>query len=150
MITAALMLLAAGLSGARADTALTLGDTPTVVAFVGAEQAEILFSADWAPIFSGFKPGLDAARSDLEKLRVVVREVYAPSIPFRFGEREWRLEPEPSALLAGYYLWSPEGPSYLCRGAMKKDDLVRTVMTFLAHVRDRVTDPMAGCERAEP
>ena len=146
MIAAALLVLGM----ARADTVLNLGDRPTVVAFVGAEQQEIMYSADWARVLYAFKPELDAARPALEMLPVVVREVYSPTILFRSRGREWHLEPDPASLLSGYYLWSPEGPRYLCRGAMKKDALLSTVTAFLGQVRSGTDGELAGCEQARP
>jgi hypothetical protein len=143
---AALLLLAT----AFPDTTLTLGNRPTVVAFLGAEQSEIMFSADWARVLTDFKPELDAARPTLEGLTLVVREVYSPGIVFRGSGMEWSLGPTPASLVAGYYFWSPDGPRFLCRGAMKADELIQTSLDFLEQVRQREDGEIARCERAGP
>ena len=146
MIAAALLLLGM----ARPDTVLDLGNQPSVIAFIGAEQGEVMYSGDWAQVLYAFKTELDAARPELAKLPVVVREVYAPILLLRSGGQEWRLDPDPATLLSGYYLWSPQGPRYLCRGAMKKDALLDTVAAFLVHVRAATVGDLAGCEPAQP
>jgi hypothetical protein len=147
---ATLLFLAAAASAERADTTLTLGNRPTVVAFLGADQGEIMYSADWARLLTEFKPELEAARPTLLGLQVVVREVYSPAIVFRANDLEWSLGPTPASLLAGYYLWSPTGPRFLCRGTMKADELIQTVLDFLEQVREREDGEITRCERAGP
>ena len=34
-------------------------------------------------------------------------------------------------LLVGYYLWSPQGPRHICRGAISAVDLVNIVTQYL-------------------
>jgi hypothetical protein len=143
---AALLLLATALP----DTTLTLGNRPTMVAFLGADQGEIMYSADWAKVLTTFKPELEAARNTVTALGVVVREVYSPTIVFRGNDMEWSLDPTPASLLAGYYLWSSDGPRFLCRGAMNANELVETAMAFLDQVREREDGEIARCERVGP
>jgi hypothetical protein len=149
-VIGALLLLAAAAPAERADTTLTLGDRPTVVAFLGADQGEIMYSADWARVLTEFKPQLESARPALAALQIVLREVYSPTILFRARGQEWSLEPTPAALLAGYYLWSPAGPRYLCRGAMKEAELVETVRDFLEQIAKGGAGELDRCERAGP
>lgn len=144
MIAAALLGLA--LAGPiAADTVLTLGDRPTVVAFVGAELGEVMFSADWAGVVGALKPSLDAARVGLEALGVTVREVYAAEVTLRSRGVEWGLEPSPATLLSGYYLWAPDGPSYVCRGPRGEAELLGLVGTFLESRRSERPADLPGC-----
>jgi hypothetical protein len=35
------------------------------------------------------------------------------------------------SLIAGFFLWSPPGPQYICRGAISAVDLVNSVTRYL-------------------
>lgn len=146
MIAATLVAMA--LAGpASADTVVTLGDRPTVVAFVGAELGEVMFSADWAGVVGALKPGLDAARAGLEAMGVAVREVYGAQVTLRARGAEWALEPSPATLLSGYYLWAPDRPRYVCRGARSGPDLLELVGAFVAGSGADDPRDLPGCVR---
>ena len=141
--------LAAAPPTPRADTTITLGDQPVVIAFLGADMGEVMYSADWARLLATIKPGLDAARPELTKLPVVVREVYAPGVLLRSRGREWAMAPAPSKVLVGYYLWAPDGPAYVCAGGLPAGPLVALVERYLAERAKPAPEMPSACERAE-
>lgn len=128
------------------DTVVTLGTGPTLVAFVGASRMEVMYSADWSAILTGFLTRMGEVRPDLERLPIAIEDVYATSITFRSGSREWRMSPAPDSLLVGYYLWAPDGPRYICTGDLTGAELLATVAGYLARVRTPSADPVDGCD----
>jgi hypothetical protein len=149
LVLSVLMVLANGASATPPDTVVVLGNLPTVVAFVGATKTEVMYSSDWSVIVADFRMHLDDARAGLEQLPVVLLEVFSPSVRFRARGQEWPMMPGADVLLVGYFIWSPQGQQYICRGAISAVDLVDIVTRYLEQPSGLRGAELNGCALAD-
>ena len=93
LLAAALLTLLPSLASAseRADTTLTLGDRPTIVAFFGLPLAVADADPEVGQVLADLHYFLRDARARLEELGLDVLEAYDTSIHLRGGGRELSL-----------------------------------------------------------
>ena len=131
-----------------ADTTVTLASRPTVVAFFSVPEESFAEQPGLPQVLADFHDFLVEARPELRTLMVDVHEAYGRPIRLRTSDGEQEL-PIGSGLPVGYYLWSPGGPAYVCRGVRVGAALVDLVREYLG---DEASPGAAlrRCERADP
>ena len=133
---------------AAADTTLVLGERPTVVAFFSVPPSALAEQPALPMVIADFQFYLERARPTIDSLQVDVLEVYGENVSLRSGERVWPL-PLGTGLPVGYYLWSPTGAAYLCRGVRGDRDLIAAVREYLEEPGSGPGVILSRCERIE-
>ena len=101
--------LLTALAGAPADTTLTLGTRPTLVAFFGVSAAMLEQEPMLEQVLTDFQFSLERARPEIEGLQVDVHEIYDQVIELRTGDGALSV-PVTQGLPVGYYFWAPGQP----------------------------------------
>ncbi len=133
----------------RADTTLTLGTRPAIVAFFGLPMSAADADPDVGMVVGDLHFFLKDARPALEQLGLDVHEVYETAIRLRTPDREWDLAMQ-GGLPVGYYLWAPKGPAYVCRGVRRDVDLLAIVGVYLDEVQKGAPSKLPQCDRVDP
>ena len=133
----------------RADTTLTLGNRPAVVAFFGLPMSAADGDPDVAQVVADLHFFLKDAVAALDSLGVDVHEVYEEAVRLRTPDREWDISMK-SGLPVGYYLWAPKGPAYVCRGVRQDKDLLAIVGVYLEEVQKGEPSKLSQCDEVDP
>jgi hypothetical protein len=138
--------LLTALAGAPADTTLTLGTRPTLVAFFGVSAAMLEQEPMLEQVLTDFQFSLERARPEIEGLQVDVHEIYDQVIELRTGDGALSV-PVTQGLPVGYYFWAPGQPAVICRGVRVDSDVVTGARVFLEDVRGGTAEMLKRCER---
>lgn len=132
---------------APVDTTVVLGIRPAVVGFFAIPPAAFDERPGLRQVSADLHDWLDDATPELNEIGVDAQEAYAQRVRVLAGGKE-RTLPVSAGLPVGYYLWSPQGLAYICRGVRRAGDLVEIVRLFLEEARGG--EPSLGqCERQD-
>jgi hypothetical protein len=129
-----------------ADTTLTLGPRPTLIAFFGVPAALMQQEPMLEQVLADFQYSLTRARPVIEGLEFDVHEIYGQVIDLRTGDGPVSV-PVTAGLPVGYYFWAPGQPAVICRGVRVDPDIVTGARVFLEDVRNGTEESLKRCER---
>ena len=138
--------LLTALAGAPADTTLTLGTKPVMIAFFGVPAALMEQEPMLETVLADFQYSLGRARAQIEGMQVEVLEIYDQVIDLRTADGPVSV-PVQAGLPVGYYFWAPGQPAVICRGVRVDPDIVTGVRVFLEDVRSGAEESLKRCER---